>query len=96
MCTRRRSPCGGLPQNFWNISVYIADACSENFLVGGGEHDWAFLLTRLGWLKFDHVIARDAWFLGVLVYIVAIGPADSSRSPTDRRRRLIQADTVAA
>jgi hypothetical protein len=41
-------------------------------LVGGGEHDWAFLLTRLGWLKFDHVIARDAWFLGVLAYILAI------------------------
>ena len=60
-------------QNFWNISVYIADARSENLpLVGGGEHDWAFLLTRLGWLKFDHVIARDAWFLGVLAYIVAI------------------------
>ncbi len=61
-------------QNFWNISVYIADARSENLpLVGGGEHDWAFLLTRLGWLKFDHVIAGDAWFLGVLAYVVAIG-----------------------
>jgi hypothetical protein len=61
-------------QNFWNISVYIADARSETLpLVAGGEHDWAFLLTRLGWLKFDHVIARDAWFLGVLAYIVAIG-----------------------
>ena len=60
-------------QNLWNISVYIADARSENLpLVGGGEHDWAFLLTRLGWLKFDNVIARDAWFLGVLAYIVAI------------------------
>jgi hypothetical protein len=61
-------------QNFWNISVYIADARTENLpLVGGGEHDWAYLLGRLGWLKFDHVIARDAWFLGVLVYVLAIG-----------------------
>ena len=42
-------------------------------LVGGGEHDWAYLLGRLGWLKFDHLIARDAWFIGVLAYIVAIG-----------------------
>ena len=76
---RRRDPHAAsvalwwVAQNFWNISVYIADARTENLpLVGGGEHDWAFLLTRLGWLKFDHVIARDAWFLGVLAYIVAI------------------------
>jgi hypothetical protein len=61
-------------QNFWNISVYVADARTENLpLVGGGEHDWAYLLGRLGWLKFDHVIARDAWFLGVLAYVIAIG-----------------------
>jgi hypothetical protein len=61
-------------QNFWNISVYVADARTENLpLVGGGEHDWAYLLGRLGWLKLDHVIARDAWFLGVLAYIIAIG-----------------------
>jgi len=60
-------------QSFWNISVYVADARAENLpLVGGGEHDWAYLLTRLGWLKFDHVISRDVWFLGVLVYIVAV------------------------
>jgi hypothetical protein len=61
-------------QSFWNISVYVADARTENLpLVGGGEHDWAYLLGRLGWLKFDHVIARDAWFLGVLAYVIAIG-----------------------
>jgi len=84
-------------QNFWNISVYIADARSENLpLVGGGEHDWAFLLTRLGWLKFDHVIARDAWFLGVLVYVVAIGGgllalANKPAPAVDR-----EADTIAA
>jgi hypothetical protein len=77
---RRRDPHAAsvalwwVGQNFWNISVYIADARAENLpLVGGGEHDWAYLLGRLGWLKLDHIIARDAWFLGVLAYVVAIG-----------------------
>jgi hypothetical protein len=61
-------------QNFWNISVYAADARTEALpLVGGGEHDWAYLLGRLGWLPHDHVIAHDIWFFGVFAYVVAIG-----------------------
>jgi len=63
-------------QNLWNISVYIADARAELLpLVGGGEHDWAYLLGRMGWLKFDHVIAHDVWFVGVMVYCVSMGGA---------------------
>jgi hypothetical protein len=63
-------------QNFWNSSVYIADARSELLpLVGGGEHDWAFLLGRFGWLNKDHVIARNVWFVGVMLYVVSIGGA---------------------
>ena len=63
-------------QNFWNISVYVADARSELLpLVGGGEHDWAFLLGRFGLLKQDQRIAHDVWFLGVMLYVVAIGGA---------------------
>lgn len=61
-------------QNFWNVSVYIADARSEELpLVGGGEHDWAFLLGRFGWLNKDHVIAHNVWVVGVMIYVVAIG-----------------------
>jgi len=61
-------------QNFWNVSVYIGDARSELLpLVGGGEHDWAFLLGRFGWLNKDHVIARDVWVIGVMTYVVSIG-----------------------
>jgi hypothetical protein len=61
-------------QNFWNVSVYVADARTEALpLVGGGEHDWAYLLGRLGWLPRDHIIAHDVWVLGVLAYVVAIG-----------------------
>jgi hypothetical protein len=63
-------------QNFWNISVYVADARSELLpLVGGGEHDWAFLLGRFGWLNKDHVIAHNVWVVGVMLYVVAIGGA---------------------
>ena len=63
-------------QNLWNISVYIADARAELLpLVGGGEHDWAYLLGRMGWLKFDHLIAHDVWFVGVMIYCVSIGGA---------------------
>lgn len=63
-------------QNFWNISVYIADARSELLpLVGGGEHDWAFLLGHFGWLNKDHAIAHDVWVIGVMLYVVAIGGA---------------------
>ena len=46
-------------QNFWNISVYIRDARAQELpLVGGGEHDWAYLLGRLGWLTRDQVIGH--------------------------------------
>jgi hypothetical protein len=60
-------------QNFWNISVYVKDARAEELpLVGGGEHDWAYLLGRLGWLPYDQIIGRRVWVLGVLIYLVAI------------------------
>jgi hypothetical protein len=63
-------------QNLWNISVYVADARAELLpLVGGGEHDWAYLLGRMGWLKFDRLIAHDIWFVGVMIYCVSIGGA---------------------
>ena len=59
-------------QNCWNISVYAADARSEALpLVGGGEHDWAWMLGRLGWLKFDHRIAGLFLATGVLLLLVS-------------------------
>jgi hypothetical protein len=60
-------------QNFWNVSVYVKDARSQDLdLVGGGEHDWAHLLGQLGWLKQDQRIGQFVWLVGVLVYLVAI------------------------
>jgi hypothetical protein len=60
-------------QNFWNISVYAADARAQELpLVGGGEHDWAYLLGRLHWLAYDQRIARLVWTSGVAVFVAAI------------------------
>lgn len=34
----------------WDVSVYIADAPVQTLpLIGGGEHDWAYLLGGRGW-----------------------------------------------
>lgn len=61
-------------QNFWNISVYVRDARAQDLpLVGGGEHDWAYILGRLGWLARDQVIGQRVWVIGVFLYVVAIG-----------------------
>lgn len=60
-------------QNFWNISVYVKDARNQDLdLVGGGEHDWAYMLGELGWLKRDQIISRRVWAVGVALYFVAI------------------------
>jgi cyclophilin family peptidyl-prolyl cis-trans isomerase/HEAT repeat protein len=60
-------------QNLWNISVYIKDARSlELPLVGGGEHDWAYLLGELGLLHRDQAIGQTVFLLGVLLYLISI------------------------
>lgn len=79
-------------QNCWNISVYVRDARTQELpLVGGGEHDWAYLLGRFGWLPHDQGIGRGIWWAGVLLYLVAIfgglftliGPAAASDEPAE-------------
>lgn len=56
-------------QNLWNISVYIADARAQVLpLVGGGEHDWAYILGRLGMLEHDQSLARAVRFAGALLF----------------------------
>lgn len=60
-------------QNLWNISVYAADARAQELpLVGGGEHDWAYMLGRLHWLVYDQRISRIIWTAGVMVFLAAI------------------------
>ncbi len=60
-------------QNLWNVSVYAGDARAEALpLVGGGEHDWAYLLGRFGWLERDASVARGFHFVGVLTYLASV------------------------
>jgi hypothetical protein len=66
-------PVWWLGQNCWNISVYIKDARTQELpLVGGGEHDWAFLLGEWGWLEKDQGIGGAVYLLGVILYAAAI------------------------
>ncbi len=60
-------------QNFWNISVYVRDARAQLLpLVGGGEHDWAYLLWRLALLEQDQGIARVVHAIGVLIFVSSV------------------------
>ena len=55
-------------ENLNNIAPYVADARSQKLpLVGGGEHDWANILSRWGALEYDSTIAT------VLIVIAWLG-----------------------
>ncbi len=67
-----------LGQNLFNISVYVKDARTMVLplvSVGGGEdtiHDWNYLLSKLGLLRWDHVIGTMVYLLGLLVIAVSV------------------------
>lgn len=72
-------------QNFWNISVYMRDARTQQLpLVGGGNHDWAYLLGQLDLLHRDQVLADIVHFAGVMLFgyslVLGFSYADSPRS----------------
>jgi hypothetical protein len=60
-------------QNGWDVALYVADARAEALpLVGGGEHDWAFLLMRWGLLEADVRIARILSGVSAALAILAL------------------------
>jgi hypothetical protein len=60
-------------QNFWNIARYVGDARARELpLVGGGEHDWAYLLGSLGWLRHDQTLSASLRVIGFIVFAVSI------------------------
>ncbi len=70
-----------LGENFLDIAPYINDARAGQLpLLGGnfgesspyGFHDWEYLLTESGLLKYDHLIARLSQLTGTLLMIAAI------------------------
>ena len=75
-------------QNCWNVSVYVRDARTQALpLVGGGEHDWAYILGRLGWLEHDQALAFEIRVIGTLIYAYAViaGARYASRMPAAAR-----------
>jgi|SRR5215207_109732 len=60
-------------ESCWNVAVYVADARAQLLpLVGGGEHDWAYLLAELGWLSRDAQVARAVHLAGVVIFVLAV------------------------
>ncbi len=73
-----------MAQNLWNISVYVSDSRAQELpLVGGGEHDWAYLLERLDLLPKDQAIGRTIHLLGVGLFAASVvwGVAAAAPSP---------------
>lgn len=67
-------------QNFFDIAPYINDARSLNLpLLGGnvghsspyGFHDWEYLLTETGLLKYDHLLANLCVITGTIVFVLS-------------------------
>ncbi|MGH7668873.1 MAG: hypothetical protein ACRENQ_05210 [Gemmatimonadaceae bacterium] len=59
--------------NLWNIAVYMADARTQSLpLVGGGEHDWAYLFGHFGVLSHDTGIAASVRAFGIVVFVAAM------------------------
>ena len=60
-------------QNLWNVSVYVQDARRQELpLVGGGEHDWAYLLDVAGLLEHDQLVGGAVRVAGAVVFAVAV------------------------
>lgn len=68
-----------LGQSFMDLAPYIHDARAGQMLLLGGftgndapnYHDWHNLLSRLGWLEYDHRLAAVAYTLGLLAMLAA-------------------------
>ena len=66
-------------QNLVDLAPYIADARRLKLVLLGGRtgaevegHDWEYLLTSLGWMRFDHALGRGAHVVGTLVMLSAL------------------------
>ncbi|OGR81693.1 MAG: hypothetical protein A2X32_08125 [Elusimicrobia bacterium GWC2_64_44] len=88
---RKRSNIGWQLCVFWigesllNISIYAGDAIKQELpLVGGGEHDWTYLLTELGLIAHTPAVAKAIFLLGSAVIFYSfylIGIDAKNREP---------------
>jgi hypothetical protein len=64
-------------QSLINVSVYVKDAQAMVLplvSIGGGDaaHDWNYLLSRLGVLRYDQSIGMTIYIFGILSIVFAI------------------------
>jgi hypothetical protein len=65
-------------QNFLGISVYVKDAQAMALpllSIGGGEdviHDWNYILSRLGFLRWDQTIGNMVYMTGIVIIIASV------------------------
>jgi len=64
-------------ENFFGISVYIKDAQSMELpllSIGGGDsiHDWNYILSRFGRVRWDHAIGNIFYLLGLMIITAAV------------------------
>ena len=62
-----------LGENLLNISIYAGDAIRQDLpLVGGGEHDWTYLLTETGLIAHTGGTARTIFLAGSAVIFLSL------------------------
>jgi hypothetical protein len=64
-------------QNFFGISVYVKDAqamAMPLLSIGGGDavHDWNYILSRLGMLRWERGVGNGLYLVGVLIITAAV------------------------
>jgi hypothetical protein len=66
-------------ENFMDIAPYINDARALDLILVGGVtgqevegHDWEYLLSSLGWLRHDHVLAHLTQWIGISLMATAL------------------------
>ena len=69
-----------LGENLIDLAPYINDARALNLLLLGGVtgkdvddfHDWEVILRSLGWLEYDHLLAKTSHVIGALLMTCAV------------------------
>ena len=82
---KTRDPFGGsvalwwTAENFMDVAPYINDARAMDLILLGGftgkevdAHDWNNLLTMLGWLQYDHGLAKLSYGIGTVLMLLAL------------------------
>lgn len=57
-------------ENFFHIAPYVKDARAQVLpLIGGGVHDWGYLLGQWGLLSHDQQIGNFLWGFGFIMIV---------------------------